>query len=51
MKGKEDPVALAEEEYPEWLWKILDAGKKGSEEGGKDDVGDEFCAYSRNSLQ
>lgn len=42
IKGKDDPVAKAEEEYPEWLWKCLD-----TEKGGQDgDVieGDEFCA-------
>lgn len=41
MKGRDDPVALPEEEYPEWLWKCLDATKKGGDDG--DDVmGDEF---------
>ncbi|ANB13857.1 mitochondrial 54S ribosomal protein YmL37 [Sugiyamaella lignohabitans] len=23
-KGGEDPIALAENEYPEWLWELLD---------------------------
>lgn len=44
IKGKDDPVALAEEEYPEWLWKCLE-----TEKGGLDgDVieGDEFCTYN-----
>jgi Mitochondrial ribosomal protein L37 len=43
IKGREDPLALPEEDYPEWLWKILDSGKKGGEEG-KEELGDEFCA-------
>ncbi|CAG8959919.1 hypothetical protein HYFRA_00012636 [Hymenoscyphus fraxineus] len=42
IQGRDDPVALKEEEYPEWLWRILDAKKdvdgKGEEEAG----GDEF---------
>jgi large subunit ribosomal protein L54 len=42
LKGREDPLALPEEDYPEWLWKILESGKKRSEEG-KEEVGDEFC--------
>lgn len=40
MKGREDPVALAEEEYPDWLWKTLD---KEEVEGGEEGAGDEFC--------
>ncbi|KAL2107574.1 hypothetical protein VUR80DRAFT_5021 [Thermomyces stellatus] len=24
FKGKQDPVALADEEYPDWLWRCLD---------------------------
>jgi large subunit ribosomal protein L54 len=42
LKGREDPVALPEEEYPEWLWHCLDAGKKGGDEG-VESTGDEFC--------
>jgi len=58
LKGRDDPLALKEEEYPEWLWRCLDVTKKGSDE----DVfeGDEFCTYFltifcfcslRNSIQ
>lgn len=39
LKGRDDPVALKEEEYPEWLWRCLDAKKE-------EDLGealDEFC--------
>ena len=43
IKGRDDPVAKAEEEYPEWLWKCLETEKKGGEEGAIE--GDEFCAY------
>lgn len=42
LKGREDPLALPEEDYPEWLWNILESGKKRGEEG-KEEVGDEFC--------
>lgn len=41
IKGKEDPVALRDEQYPEWLWSCLDSFKKGGEEGDED-LGDEF---------
>lgn len=41
MKGKDDPVALKEEEYPEWLWRCLDVKKVDDGEGGAE--GDEFC--------
>jgi large subunit ribosomal protein L54 len=44
IKGREDPLALPEEDYPDWLWKILDTGKKGSEKGNEE-IGDEFCMY------
>ncbi|CAK7264533.1 hypothetical protein SEPCBS119000_001045 [Sporothrix epigloea] len=40
-KGKTDPVALRDEEYPSWLWNCLDVMKKSSTEENAD-VGDEF---------
>jgi large subunit ribosomal protein L54 len=43
FKGREDPVALEDEEYPEWLWRCLDVKKKGSEEEGN--AGDLFCMF------
>jgi hypothetical protein len=42
FKGKQDPVALADEEYPQWLWQCLDFSAKKSSEGD-DSAGDEFC--------
>jgi large subunit ribosomal protein L54 len=43
MKGRDDPVALPEEEYPEWLWTCLDVKKK---DGDADEsVGDQFCMF------
>lgn len=46
LKGREEPLALEDSEYPEWLWTCLES-KKGSEDvdaaGG---VGDEFCRSS-----
>lgn len=44
FKGKNDPVALADEEYPEWLWSCLDVVKKDSDNA--EDEGDEFCEYN-----
>jgi large subunit ribosomal protein L54 len=38
-KDKQDPVALADEEYPAWLWRVLDV-KGGSDGGVKVDEGD-----------
>jgi hypothetical protein len=40
FKGRNDPVALKEEEYPEWLWHCLDVRKQSAEEEA---AGDEFC--------
>ncbi|CAK7268016.1 hypothetical protein SEPCBS57363_002888 [Sporothrix epigloea] len=40
-KGKTDPVALRDEEYPSWLWDCLDVMKKSSTEEDAD-AGDEF---------
>lgn len=43
LKGRDDPVALKEEEYPEWLWHCLD--KKKDVEGSDMAGGDEFCMF------
>lgn len=42
FKGKTDPVALPDAEYPEWLWSCLNVLKKagGDEDSG---LGDEYC--------
>ncbi|CAK7215743.1 hypothetical protein SCUCBS95973_002581 [Sporothrix curviconia] len=40
-KGKTDPVALRDEDYPEWLWKCLEVMKKADTEEAAD-AGDEF---------
>ncbi|KAI0164747.1 mitochondrial ribosomal protein L37-domain-containing protein [Xylariaceae sp. FL1272] len=41
FKNKVDPVALADDAYPPWLWKCLDVQKKVDDEG-EADAGDEF---------
>lgn len=41
-KGREDPLAKNDEEYPEWLWSCLDVMKK-SADGTSEEIGDEFC--------
>jgi hypothetical protein len=44
-KDKQDPVALADEEYPAWLWRVLD--KTSGEVGGvKVDEGDLYGMLS-----
>ncbi|CZT07202.1 related to mitochondrial ribosomal protein L37p [Rhynchosporium agropyri] len=45
MKGRDDPVALAEDEYPEWLWRFLD--KKVEEGEGGEGTGDEFSKSAK----
>lgn len=46
IKGRDDPVALPEEEYPEWLWKCLEAKvKEGDEDAGE---GDLFCTIQKH---
>ncbi|PMD41935.1 hypothetical protein L207DRAFT_582356 [Hyaloscypha variabilis F] len=40
LKNRDDPVALEDEEYPEWLWHCLDVKKKSGDEEGA--VGDLF---------
>jgi large subunit ribosomal protein L54 len=43
-KNKQDPVALADDEYPAWLWTILQRQEKTAEGAGQ---GDLFCtSYS-----
>ena len=41
LKNAEDPIALEEHEYPEWLWRCLDL--KNGENANSDNVHDEFC--------
>lgn len=41
LKDGKDPVALKDEEYPEWLWECLDVMK--TADAAEDNVGDEFC--------
>lgn len=43
LKDRQDPVALADEEYPEWLWTVLDRQEKGAEAAGQ---GDLFCTFT-----
>jgi large subunit ribosomal protein L54 len=50
LKGKNDPVAMEDSEYPSWLWSILSKKKKGVAEGGSaadasSAEGDLFCMY------
>ncbi|PNY20413.1 Uncharacterized protein TCAP_07416 [Tolypocladium capitatum] len=40
-KGGQDPVALKDEDYPEWLWSCLDVMKKSSD-AADENAGDEF---------
>lgn len=41
LKNAEDPIALEEHEYPEWLWRCLDVKK--DDNANAEDVHDEFC--------
>lgn len=48
-KGGQDPVALKDEEYPEWLWSCLDVMKKNSD-AADESLGDEFCTFTNYTL-
>ncbi|KAK6842100.1 ribosomal protein subunit L37 [Apiospora arundinis] len=41
FKNQTDPVALADEKYPEWLWSCLEVQKK-TDDATADDAADEF---------
>lgn len=41
FKNRTDPVALADNAYPSWLWRCMDVQKRADEEAA-DDAGDEF---------
>lgn len=45
LKGKDDPVAMEDHEYPDWLWGIL-RDKKKEEDGIDLDI---FCTLSNCS--
>lgn len=45
FKGKADPVALPDNEYPEWLWSCIDVQKKAVSDDDPD-AGDLFCRFS-----
>lgn len=46
-KDKQDPVAMADEEYPAWLWGVLDKGKGGAEaKGAGVDEGDLYGEFA-----
>lgn len=42
LKNGQDPVAMKDEEYPEWLWSCLDVVKSNKDDADAD-AGDEFC--------
>ena len=51
LKNQEPPVAKEDNEYPNWLWGLLDdkkSGSKGGEEGGGE--GDLFCKSGRHTV-
>lgn len=43
FKDGKDPVAMKDEDYPEWLWECLEVMKK--KDTGEEDEGDEFCKH------
>ncbi|OQO06094.1 hypothetical protein B0A48_08682 [Cryoendolithus antarcticus] len=48
IKGKQDPVALEDEEYPEWLWSVLEKAQKSD---GAAAGGDENDLFSKSKKQ
>lgn len=49
FKGKTDPVARKDEEYPEWLWSCLDVQQK-AEDADDADAGDQWCMFNSTPL-
>lgn len=43
VKGKQDPVALEDSEYPAWLWSVLREKSDAAGNKGTDGEGDLFC--------
>ncbi|KAJ2905359.1 hypothetical protein MKZ38_005658 [Zalerion maritima] len=41
IKGRDDPVALPDEEYPAWLWTCLESNKA-ADDASSQDAGDEY---------
>lgn len=48
MKNQQDPLALEDHEYPDWLWSILDKGETASDK--VDGEGDLFCMSMSKSI-
>lgn len=49
MKNRQDPVALEDAEYPEWLWEALRGQQEAAGEGGEGE-GDLFCKDDDSTL-
>ena len=43
MKNRQDPVAMEDKEYPDWLWGVLKSGKEEGDAG--EGEGDLFCMF------
>ncbi len=43
IKGQNPPLAKADDQYPEWLWGLLDETGKASKTEGEGGDGDMFC--------
>jgi len=43
LKGKDPPLAKDDNEYPKWLWGLLDEGKSAGKNEGGDEQGDSYC--------
>lgn len=44
MKNRQDPVALEDGEYPDWLWEVLRGQQEGAGAGAEGE-GDLFCRF------
>lgn len=43
MKTQQDPIALEDHEYPDWLWTVLDKRDAATDDGAQGDI---FCKLS-----
>lgn len=49
LKGKSDPIALEDSEYPDWLWTLLAPAKTAATADGEA-VGDLYCEFDLQTI-
>ncbi|KAI9751767.1 MAG: hypothetical protein M4579_005898 [Chaenotheca gracillima] len=49
LKSRQDPLAMEDHEYPDWLWTCLESGKSGKEEAAATRAADIADLYSNST--